>query len=145
LVYAKNVNYLFSDKSAFLSALVQRLRQALDHFIKFRRVLDGQFGEHFAVNYDVLFFHYSGKPAPGGAVFTESRVGSNKPQGAEVAFSVPAVAVSVSIGFKQSLPGGNKISGAAVVKTFGSFKYIFSALAGGNAAFDSCHISILSF
>jgi hypothetical protein len=105
------------DFRGFKSVIL--FRQLFYHLIKYLAVADGQFGQHLAVDFYLVFLQYRGKPAPGRAIVAKGSVDADQPQGAEVALFVAAVAVSVFVCVEQGLAGGGKVGGAAVVKTLG--------------------------
>ncbi len=81
------------------------LSQTFHHLVEHFGVLNCQFREHFPVDENVVLFQNVGEAAPGGAVFAQGGVSANKPQRAEVALLVAAVAVGVAVGLEQGLAG----------------------------------------
>lgn len=59
-------------------------------------IVDGEVGEDFAVEFDAFFLHAVDELAVIGAVFMSGIIDTSDPKGAEVAFLVATIAVSVA-------------------------------------------------
>ncbi len=101
-----------------------------------------KFGERFAIDFNVLFRHGGNKPRVGRAVKTRSSIDARNPQGAEVAFLLPAVAVLILCGFIDSVLSSRQDISAIAPHSFGAFENFFTSRARGDGIFGSWHFRL---
>ena len=68
-------------------------------------IVDSEFSENFAVEFDILFLHAIDEKAVADTVFASSVVDTGDPKAAKIAFAIAAIAVAVAKGFDNTLLG----------------------------------------
>ena len=79
--------------------LLYRINDCFESF----RIVDGEFGKDFTIDVDPFFLHSGNELGVRKSEFARSVVDAGNPKSAKVAFTVPAVAISVAEGFNNSL------------------------------------------
>lgn len=98
---------------------------------------DSEVGENFAVEVDAFFLHASDELGVGKTKLARSVVDAGNPEGTEVAFFVPTIAIGVAKGFDDALFGEAEATGAVVLHAFGGLQSFLVFSMGRNATFDS--------
>lgn len=106
-------------------------------------MLYGEFGEDFAVEFDVVFFLDINKSRIGETVLAEGVVEADDPEASERALFGSPVTIGVLAGLHDGFFGGAIICLAMPTKSLGHFEDVLSSFVGGNTAFDSWHSGTL--
>ena len=106
-------------------------------------MLYGEFGEDFAVEFDVVLFLDIDKSRIGESVLAEGVVEADDPEASERALLGSPVTIGVFSGFHDGFFGGAIICLAMPTEPFGHLEDVLSSFVGGNTAFDSWHNSAL--
>lgn len=106
-------------------------------------MLYGEFGEDFAVEFDVVFFLDIDKSRIGETVLAEGVVEADDPEASERSLLGAAVTIGVLAGFHDGFFGGAIICLAMPTKSLSHLEDVLSSFVGGNTAFDSWHNSAL--
>ncbi len=100
--------------------------------LKSFRMVHGQVGQDFPVEFNVVGFHLSHELAVGHPVHPGTRVDTGDPEGAEISLLVSAVPVGVHHGFLHGVLGyGPHIFTSSKV-TFGLLEHFFPSGSGSN-------------
>ncbi len=111
----------------------------LDQLLESVWLLNGEFGEYFAVKCDILRFLRRDESAVGKSEETERVPEADDPETSEGALLVVAIPAGVLPRFDESLFCGDEIRLPSPAETDGLFQYILPALVGGDAAFHPGH------
>ena len=115
--------------------LFHRFYDFFEHF----RLADGEFGEDFAVEFDLVLLEHGHKPAVGEAVLPGGGVDAHLPELAEIALALMPAAGGMQSGVHHALERGTVIGLAVALETFGALDYFFLPGSFENASFYSCH------
>ena len=104
------------------------------------RVVDGQLGQHLAVDLDRRLLHAGHELAVGDAEFARGRVDARDPQLAKHTLARAPIAVGILARLHHRLLGDAEDVLAAASETLGLFQDLLVACVGGDAAFDARHV-----
>ena len=82
-------------------------------------VVDGKIGEDFAVDIDVFRFHAGDELGIRDPKFARGIVDAGDPEGAKVAFLVPAITIGITKGLDDALFAETETAGAVMLHPFG--------------------------
>src|SRR6056297_2333370 len=102
-------------------------------------VVDGQFGQHLAIDADLGLLQAVDEAAVGHAVFTGRSVDALNPQAAEIALLLATIPICILPGLDDRLLGNPEHLAAGAVITFRPAQHLAVATAGDYSTFHSCH------
>src|ERR1700722_10009788 len=111
----------------------------VDDRLECGRFVDGEVGQHLAVDHDARLVEPGDEPAVGQSKIADRRVEALDPQGAEGALAPLAIAKGVLVRFLDCLLGDADGILAPPVITLGSLEDLFVFGVGGDAALDPGH------